>query len=65
MSMTKAERERLERLEKLEQDARNGRILHYDGLETVVKAYNYNEKEIGRHFLECYWAMKRSIERRM
>ena len=34
--MTKAERERLERLEKLEQDVLNGRILHYDGLESVV-----------------------------
>lgn len=64
MSMTKAERERLERLEKLEQDVMNGRILHYDGLESVVKAYNYRPEDIGRHFLECYYFMKRSKERR-
>ena len=62
--MNKAERARLERLEQLEDDARNGRILHYDGLESIVKAYNYRPEDIGRHFLECYWFMKRSKERR-
>ena len=64
MSMTKAERARLERLERLEDDAKSGRILHYDGLESVVKAYNYSPEDIGRHFLECYYFMKRSKERR-
>ena len=62
--MTKAERARLERLERLEDDAKNGRILHYDGLEFICKAYNYDAEKIGRHFLECYWKMKRSKERR-
>ena len=55
-------KKQLEEYEQLHRDRDNGRLLTSDGLRFICEANNLDPEAIGKHILEVYGKLKKSID---